>query len=143
MASGLNHSAHDAKGADIPDEMVYDKESAVSTIEKKPKSLFFAKQPVAPECSAAASTTAVEAQIETWQCDKCKQTVLISELDEHTDYHFALDLQKEGRLPSSTASSSSPFPSTKKRKITKKGSPSTSNSDKKKKLASFFQPRSS
>lgn len=142
-----DHSAHDANGADIPDEVVHSKEPIVPKIEKKPKSLFFAKQPVKTESfvpsSATTTTTTEELQPETWKCDKCKQNVLISELDEHTDYHFALDLQKEDRLPPSTASSSNPSPPAKKRKTTKKGSPSISENDKKKNLASFFQPRSS
>lgn len=144
-----DHSAHDANGVDIPDEVVLSKEPIVTKIEKKPKSLFFAKQPVATETSVPSpattttTTTTMEVQPETWKCDRCKQNILISELDEHTDYHFALDLQKEDRLPPSTASSSNPSPPVKKRKTSKKGSPSTSESDKKISLASFFRPRSS
>ncbi|KAI8343989.1 hypothetical protein BC941DRAFT_464229 [Chlamydoabsidia padenii] len=32
----------------------------------------------------------------TWVCDKCHQRILLEKVDEHTDYHFALELAKEG-----------------------------------------------
>ncbi|KAJ8663533.1 hypothetical protein O0I10_000776 [Lichtheimia ornata] len=35
-----------------------------------------------------------------WKCDKCFKSIPIDEVDEHTDYHFALDLQLEERATS-------------------------------------------
>ncbi|KAI8093830.1 uncharacterized protein BX664DRAFT_358214 [Halteromyces radiatus] len=33
--------------------------------------------------------------INTWTCDRCHQRISLEQVDEHTDYHFALDLEKE------------------------------------------------
>ncbi|CAO3598521.1 unnamed protein product [Absidia cylindrospora] len=34
----------------------------------------------------------------TWTCDQCHQRIPLGQVDEHTDYHFALDLDKEGEI---------------------------------------------
>ncbi|KAG2231529.1 hypothetical protein INT48_002923 [Thamnidium elegans] len=65
---------------------------------------------------------------ETWVCDNCKQTVSIADIDEHTDYHFALEISKQDddQIPPNT--------------FVKRKSPLT-NEDKKKKVNNFFLPR--
>ncbi|GAA5804315.1 hypothetical protein HPULCUR_009802 [Helicostylum pulchrum] len=81
------------------------------------KNLFFKKPlPVKPT------------DAETWVCDNCKQTVSVADIDEHTDYHFALEISQQD--------SNAPNTSVKRRK-----SPPT-NEDKKKKVNNFFLPRS-
>ncbi|CDS09752.1 hypothetical protein LRAMOSA02429 [Lichtheimia ramosa] len=42
-----------------------------------------------------------------WTCDKCSKRIPIDAVDEHTDYHFALDLQLEERASSNNSSSNS------------------------------------
>lgn len=44
---------------------------------------------------------------EHWTCDKCSKRIPIDAVDEHTDYHFALDLQLEERASSNNSSSNS------------------------------------
>jgi DNA polymerase eta len=83
---------------------------------------------------------------ETWVCDKCKKIILLSEVDEHTDYHFALEISQQDRIPPSTATisvstSSSSSTTAKKRKPNKKRN--SGNDDKKQKLSTYFQPHSS
>ncbi|CAO3641489.1 unnamed protein product [Cunninghamella echinulata] len=34
-----------------------------------------------------------------WKCDRCSQKVLIKDIDEHTDYHFAMDLSEQNSQP--------------------------------------------
>ncbi|ORY96491.1 hypothetical protein BCR43DRAFT_563787 [Syncephalastrum racemosum] len=46
-----------------------------------------------------------------WMCDKCHKNIPINKVDEHTDYHFALDLQAEDRGSASPSTS----PSTKRK----------------------------
>lgn len=41
-----------------------------------------------------------------WTCDKCHKSIPINKVDEHTDYHFALDLQAKDRESASPSSSS-------------------------------------
>lgn len=135
-------SAHDANGIIAHDEVMIEQ----PVITKKKPNLFFSKQqtpliglpppPISPVI--VQQDEPQQKKVETWECDKCKQTILISELDEHTDYHFALDIQREGRLPTGTAS-----PPTQSTNSNKKRKPVRKEVDKKKKLAMFFQPRSS
>ncbi|ORZ17659.1 hypothetical protein BCR42DRAFT_349957 [Absidia repens] len=40
------------------------------------------------------------ATLSTWTCDQCHQRIPLEQVDEHTDYHFALDLDKEGEIHS-------------------------------------------
>lgn len=62
---------------------------------------------------------------ETWVCDNCKQTVSVADIDEHTDYHFALEISQQGDTTSVKRRKSPP-----------------ANEDKKKKVNNFFLPRS-
>ncbi|KAI9307098.1 hypothetical protein BJ944DRAFT_198223 [Cunninghamella echinulata] len=34
-----------------------------------------------------------------WKCDRCSQKVLIKDIDEHTDFHFAMDLSEQNSQP--------------------------------------------
>ncbi|CEP12185.1 hypothetical protein [Parasitella parasitica] len=88
---------------------------------------------------------------ETYLCDKCNQNVPIISVEEHSDYHFALELMNEerqqflqNRSPSSpsSAAASNTSPSqlknaTKKRRTNQE----KSNQDKKQKKSLFFQPK--
>uniref|UniRef100_A0A2C9JKM7 DNA polymerase eta n=1 Tax=Biomphalaria glabrata TaxID=6526 RepID=A0A2C9JKM7_BIOGL len=48
------------------------------------------------------STTNADNSEDYMTCDKCGQVVSMWDMPEHTDYHFALDLQKESRQQAST-----------------------------------------
>lgn len=88
--------------------------------------------------------TEQEDAAKTWSCDKCNKTILLSEVDEHTDYHFALEISQQDRVPPSSAntSSSSSSSSAKKRKLNNTKNNRDKKDDKKQKLSMFFQPRS-
>ncbi|GAN05400.1 DNA/RNA polymerase [Mucor ambiguus] len=83
---------------------------------------------------------------ETYLCDKCNQHILIASIEEHSDYHFALDLMNEERQQlQQNRSSPSPSPNvasapstTKKRKSQPKR---LSEDDRKQKRSLFFQPK--
>ncbi|KAK4521665.1 uncharacterized protein ATC70_004197 [Mucor velutinosus] len=85
-------------------------------------------------------------QGETYLCDKCNQYVLIASVEEHSDYHFAMDLMNEERqrlqqsrsLSSPSSIAASPSSSTKKRKSQPKR---LSEEDRKQKRSLFFQPK--
>lgn len=85
-------------------------------------------------------------QSETYLCDKCNQHILIASVEEHSDYHFAMDLMNEERQQlQQNRSSSSPSSTTtppslapKKRKSQPKR---LSEDDRKQKRSLFFQPK--
>jgi DNA polymerase eta len=72
--------------------------------EKKPALFFFHNNKQATE--------------ETYLCDKCNQFVPIASIEEHSDYHFALDLSNEDRqqLPQKRKTSSNLTKEEKKQK---------------------------
>ncbi|KAL7320120.1 N-acetyltransferase eso1 [Mucor circinelloides] len=86
-----------------------------------------------------------EQQGETYLCDKCNQHILVTCVEEHSDYHFAMDLMNEERQrsqqsqssSSSSSNTASPAP-TKKRKAQPKR---LSENDRIQKRSLFFQPK--
>lgn len=84
-------------------------------------------------------------QGETYLCDKCNQHILVTSVEEHSDYHFAMDLMNEERQrlqqsqssSSSSSNTASPAP-TKKRKAQPKR---LSENDRIQKRSLFFQPK--
>ena len=139
-------NAHDANGIVLQEETTVVEQSFKATPKKK-STLFFGNvstpspqyaSPTLPISPVISEETPVE---ETFQCDRCKHTMPLIEIEEHSDYHFALDLQAEGRITSSTITPSTQTPaSNKKGKTTNK---KRKVEDEKKKLTMFFQPRSS
>ena len=82
---------------------------------------------------------------ETYLCDKCNQNILITSVEEHSDYHFAMDLMNKERqqlhqnrsFPSSSSSSSNSTPVKKRKSKQEK----LNEDDKKQKKSLFFQPK--
>ncbi|KAI7893560.1 uncharacterized protein EV154DRAFT_501589 [Mucor mucedo] len=74
--------------------------SGFSVSESSSRSLtsFFSKAPVEPR---AKSPPRKEKETDLrWQCDKCQERVHVRDIDEHTDYHFALEIsQQEDSTP--------------------------------------------
>ncbi|XP_017298477.2 uncharacterized protein LOC103506749 isoform X2 [Diaphorina citri] len=84
-------------------------------------------------------------------CDKCSQPIDINELQEHQDYHFALELSTTSEPPNSTSNISNSSSSSKilNKKSSKRGRPSKLNSFKNsenfkklKTIDQFFKPKS-
>lgn len=75
--------------------------SSFSVAESSSRSLtqFFTKAPSRPvgELSSSPKKEASSSKIEedTWECDKCQERVHIRDIDEHTDYHFALEISQQ------------------------------------------------
>lgn len=69
--------------------------SGLSLTENSSRSLtsFFTKAPTGEPSSSTQET--LSATLETWECDKCKEEVLIRDIEEHTDYHFALEISQQ------------------------------------------------
>lgn len=74
---------------------------------------------------------------ETYECDKCNHSIPIVAIEEHSDYHFALDLlnQDKQQQPQQRPPQQRP-PQQQKRKNT-----STTEEEKKLKRSLFFQPK--
>lgn len=129
-------SAHSANG--IEEQLLKqsaDIESSKSSSNKAQGSLF-------SKCNGQEQ----QQQGETYLCDKCNQHILIASVEEHSDYHFAMDLMNEERQQAQQNRSSSspssntatPSTSTKKRKSQPKR---LSEDDRKQKRSLFFQPK--
>ena len=63
------------------------------------------------------TTTVVSPSDEFTPCSKCRQQIRKSKMDEHTDFHFALDLQKRGRMTLDSMQTQEPPKKRKKGKI--------------------------
>ncbi|KAF7729768.1 DNA-directed DNA polymerase eta rad30 [Apophysomyces ossiformis] len=83
-----------------------------------------------------------------WTCDKCLQSIPYADIPEHTDYHFAMELQEQERVMSSnndnnthstTSTGDHPEPV---RNEKRKQEDDPNGSTKKRKRQSFFQSRS-
>ncbi|KAM4835292.1 DNA polymerase eta isoform 1-T2 [Thomomys bottae] len=82
--------------------------AAVNLVQNSPDVLAFSasKSPeVAPKETAISGFVAAEDQI---PCEKCGSSVLVWEMPEHMDYHFALELQKSFLQSSSSRSQAVP-----------------------------------
>jgi DNA polymerase eta len=81
-------------------------------------------------------------QGDVWTCDKCHKPIPVLEIDEHTDFHFAMDLQNQEHsqnVQNVRPSTSSNTSSGSKKKNTSR-SKNTHPPDKKQKTL-FFKPR--
>lgn len=45
------------------------------------------------------SSSRLQENKDTWVCDNCNLPIPISEIEEHTDYHFALEISQQDQLP--------------------------------------------
>ncbi|KAI9493499.1 hypothetical protein BDB00DRAFT_374221 [Zychaea mexicana] len=92
-----------------------------------------------------ANHTTTDGDTDNWFCDKCFKKIPRTNIEEHTDYHFALDLQNQERSGSHSNNSNHNNNNSNKR-----GSPSSSTNnnnrkgspeDVKRKRLFFFQPQ--
>ncbi|KAI8979353.1 hypothetical protein BDF20DRAFT_498707 [Mycotypha africana] len=77
----------------------------------------------------------------TFMCDKCQKRISIDSVQEHSDYHFALEIMEQERQNSSLVSSTANHSHSQKRSNSHHREEDTE--QKKKKRALFFKPRSS
>lgn len=91
------------------------------------------------------NTSHEQQEDETYLCDKCNQNILITSVEEHSDYHFAMDLMNEERqqLHQNRSSPSSPSASPNSTAVKKRKSKQEklNEDDKKQKRTLFFQPK--
>ncbi|EFB21293.1 hypothetical protein PANDA_002412, partial [Ailuropoda melanoleuca] len=96
--------------------------------------------PVAQKSTTSPSPTAAEDQV---LCEKCGSLVPVWEMPEHTDYHFALELQKSFLQPHSSNSQVVPASSPQSKRNPKSPSASSNKRPRPKgmqTLESFFKP---
>lgn len=78
-------TAHDANGRNKEEVPISEKKE--EDTKKRSKASFFK--------NSTRTTSNTVSQEETYMCDACKKPISILEVEEHSDYHFALNLQEE------------------------------------------------
>ncbi|KAL0084776.1 hypothetical protein F4703DRAFT_1855938 [Phycomyces blakesleeanus] len=76
-----------------------------------------------------------------WTCDKCHERIPHTQVEEHTDYHFALEIQVSDRVPTQVNTSSVSIAKP-KGKGKRKSKAEISKAEKKHKISTFFQKSS-